>query len=73
MKNAVYWDVTACGSCKNRRFKGVYRFHHQFVFVRSVLWLLVTARFLILSTLMMEAIRSSILSPVSDQCRESDQ
>jgi hypothetical protein len=20
MKNAVFWDVTPCGSCKNRRF-----------------------------------------------------
>jgi hypothetical protein len=22
MKNGVFWDVTACGSCKNRRFGG---------------------------------------------------
>jgi hypothetical protein len=22
MKNAVLWDVTSCGSSKNRRFKG---------------------------------------------------
>jgi hypothetical protein len=22
MKNGVYWDVTPCGSCKNRRFRG---------------------------------------------------
>jgi hypothetical protein len=22
MKNAVIWDVTPCGSCKNRRFGG---------------------------------------------------
>jgi hypothetical protein len=22
MKNAVLWDVTPCGSCKNRRFLG---------------------------------------------------
>jgi hypothetical protein len=22
MKNAVLWDVTPCGSCKNRRFGG---------------------------------------------------
>jgi hypothetical protein len=22
MKNAVFWDGTSCGSCKNRRFKG---------------------------------------------------
>jgi hypothetical protein len=22
MKNVVFWDVTPCGSCKNRRFGG---------------------------------------------------
>jgi hypothetical protein len=22
MKNAVFWDVTPCGSCKNRQFGG---------------------------------------------------
>jgi cytidine deaminase len=22
MKNGVFWDVTPCGSCKNRRFEG---------------------------------------------------
>jgi hypothetical protein len=27
MKNAVFWDVTSCGSCKNRRFGGAYRLH----------------------------------------------
>jgi hypothetical protein len=29
MKNAVFWDVTTCGSCKNRRFGGMYRLHYQ--------------------------------------------
>jgi hypothetical protein len=29
MKNAVFWNVTPCGSCKNRRFGGMYRLHHQ--------------------------------------------
>jgi hypothetical protein len=29
MKNAVFWDVTSCGFCKNRRFGGAYRLHHQ--------------------------------------------
>jgi hypothetical protein len=24
MKNAVFWDVTSCGSCKDRRFGGMY-------------------------------------------------
>jgi hypothetical protein len=23
MKNGVFWDVTPCGSCKNRRFVGI--------------------------------------------------
>jgi hypothetical protein len=23
MKNAVFWNVTQCGSCKNRRFEGM--------------------------------------------------
>jgi hypothetical protein len=23
MKNATFWDVTLCGSCKNRRFGGM--------------------------------------------------
>jgi hypothetical protein len=29
MKNAVFWDVTPCASCKNRRFGGIYRLLHQ--------------------------------------------
>jgi hypothetical protein len=29
MKNAVFWDVTPCWSCKNGRFGGTYRLHHQ--------------------------------------------
>jgi positive regulator of sigma E activity len=29
MKNAVFWDVTPCGSCKNRRLGGTYRLRHQ--------------------------------------------
>jgi hypothetical protein len=29
MKNAVFWDVTPYGSCKNRRFAGTYHFHHH--------------------------------------------
>jgi hypothetical protein len=28
-RNAVFWDVTPCGSCKNRRFGGTYRLHHR--------------------------------------------
>jgi hypothetical protein len=29
MKNAIFWDVTPYGSCKNRRFGGTLYFHHQ--------------------------------------------
>jgi hypothetical protein len=29
LKNAVFWDVTPCGSGKNRRFGESYRLHHQ--------------------------------------------
>jgi hypothetical protein len=28
MKNAVFWDVTQCGHCKNRRFGATHRLHH---------------------------------------------
>jgi hypothetical protein len=27
MKNGVFWVVTPCGSCKNRRFGGTWRLH----------------------------------------------
>jgi hypothetical protein len=26
-KNGVFWDVTRCGSRKNRRFRGIYRLY----------------------------------------------
>jgi hypothetical protein len=29
LKNAVFWDVMQCCSCKNRRFGEMYRHHHQ--------------------------------------------
>jgi hypothetical protein len=29
MKDGVFWDVTPCGSCKNRRFRGTLRLLHQ--------------------------------------------
>jgi hypothetical protein len=29
MKNGDFWDVTPCGSCKNRRFGGTWRLLHQ--------------------------------------------
>jgi hypothetical protein len=53
MKNAVFWYVMPCGSCKDRRF----------VFLRSVHQLLVTTNVVpgspMLVTLMMEALSSS--------------
>jgi hypothetical protein len=52
MKNGVFWVVTPCGSCKNRRSGGMFLF--------NVLQLVVTTNVvsnsLIFSTLMMEAI-----------------
>jgi hypothetical protein len=29
VKNADFWHVTPCVSCKKRRFGGMYHFHHQ--------------------------------------------
>jgi hypothetical protein len=59
MKSVVFWDVTPCGSCKNRRFGGTYQ---VLVFLRSVRRLLVTANIVpsssIFVTLMMEALGS---------------
>jgi hypothetical protein len=28
-KNDVFWDVTLLGSCKSRRFGGMYCLHHE--------------------------------------------
>jgi hypothetical protein len=28
-KNAIFWDVRLCGSCKNQRFGGMYRLYYQ--------------------------------------------
>jgi hypothetical protein len=82
MKNAVFWDVTSCGSCKNRHFGGTYRLHHQgtrcgelvIAFLRSVPRLLITANVSslpILVTLMMEAIRSTETSVLARATRRS--
>jgi hypothetical protein len=29
IKNGVFWVVTPCGSCQNRRFGGTWRLLHQ--------------------------------------------
>jgi hypothetical protein len=67
LKNAIFWDVKSCGSCKNRRFGGTYRLRHQGDKnnVNNLLRLLVTTNVissLILVTLMMDAIHSSEMS-----------
>jgi hypothetical protein len=36
MKNGVFWDVTRCGSCKNRRFGGTWRLVRRFLVTASV-------------------------------------
>jgi hypothetical protein len=56
LTNGVFWDVTPCGSCKNRRYGSFIRV------TRSVHLLVVTAKVPsspILVTLMKEALRSS--------------
>jgi hypothetical protein len=63
MQNAVFWDVTLCGSCNNRRFGGTYHLHHQGDILRSLRQLLVTTNVSpslpVLVTLMKEVLRSS--------------
>jgi hypothetical protein len=55
-KNAVFWDVTPCGSFKNQRFGETYRLHHQ---GEKNQLAIAVPNSLILFTLMMEATRSS--------------
>jgi hypothetical protein len=83
MKNAVFWDVMPCGSCKNRNSEWTYRPHQggknrrarKNVFIRIVLRLLVTANVIhsspVLVTLMMEAIRSSETSILARATRRN--
>jgi hypothetical protein len=54
MKNAIFWDIMPCSSCKNRCFGGTYRFHYQELITANIV-----PSSLILVTLMMEAIHSS--------------
>jgi hypothetical protein len=65
IKNAVFWDVMPCGSCKNRRFEEV--------FLRSVRRLLVAASVVpsspILVTLKKEALSSSRSSVITRATR----
>jgi hypothetical protein len=78
MKNVVFWNVTPCGSCKNRRIGGTERLLHQgdknhFVFLLSARRLLVTASVVpsspILVTLMKVALSSSETSVLTRATR----
>jgi hypothetical protein len=70
MKKDVFWDVTPCGSCTNRRFGGT------LVFLRSVRRLLVTGNVVpippILITLMNEALASSETSVLTRATRRNN-
>jgi hypothetical protein len=71
LKNGVFWDVTPCGSCKNRRFGGTCRLLH----LRRVRRLLVAACVVpsspILVTLMKEAPGSSETSVLTGVTRRN--
>jgi hypothetical protein len=71
MKNAVFWDVMPCGSCRNRRFEGKYLL---LLLLRSVFRLLVTANIpssSILVTLSMETMLSSETSVLTRTTRRN--
>jgi hypothetical protein len=72
MKNGVFWVVTQCGSCKNRRFGGTW----ILVFLRSVRRLLVEACVVpsspIFVTLMKEAPGSSETSVLTRATRRNN-
>jgi hypothetical protein len=71
VKNGVFWDVTPCGSCKNRRTLR----RNTKVFLRSVRRLLVAAcvvpRSPILVTLIKEALGSSETSVLTRATRRN--
>jgi hypothetical protein len=71
MKNGVFWVVTPCGSCKNRRFGGTWS-----LLLRSVRRLLVAACVVpsspIFVTLMKEAPGSSETSVLTRATRRNN-
>jgi hypothetical protein len=70
VKNAVFWDVTPCDSCKNRCFGEVYGLHHQSgKYQRARNNFSSNYHLLILSTLFMKAIRSSETSVLTRHTR----
>jgi hypothetical protein len=69
MMNAVFWDVTPCVSCKNRRFGRTYCLHHQSRKNQQFLVADSVPSSLILFTLMMEALCSSETSVLTRATR----
>jgi hypothetical protein len=65
----VFWDVAPCGCCKNRRFGETYLLHHECSMLRLLVTANVVPSSLIISTLMMEAIRSSETSVLTRTTR----
>jgi hypothetical protein len=59
MNNAFSWDVTPCGPCKDSHFGGIYRLQHRCGKKSEPE---TTSTVISNSTLMMEAIRSSVMS-----------
>jgi hypothetical protein len=70
LKNAIFWDVTPCGSCESRRFGGTYRPNYEAeknkrarnnvrLLGCGAVWLSQEPTFRILFTLMMDAIHPS--------------
>jgi hypothetical protein len=70
MKNVAFWDLTTCGSCKNRRFGGTYP---HITFLRSALRLLGIANIVptspILVSMIMEATCPSEMSVLTRATR----
>jgi hypothetical protein len=64
-KNAVFWNVTACGSCMNRRFGGTY----QHASVASLANVVPSSPILV--TLMMDSLRSSETSVLTRAIRRN--
>jgi hypothetical protein len=60
LKNAVFWNVTPCGLCKNRRFGETHLLHHQ---DDSVPWLLDPANVVRSSRILITPMMEMILSP----------
>jgi hypothetical protein len=65
MKNAVSWDVTPCGSYKNRRFGG------NLVFLRSVRRLLVQANVVLSSPILFTVVTKAMLSSETSVLRRA--